>query len=235
MIIACPPSKCRATIRPVRPVRFCPSHLRIALRDAGGAPVVGAAVTFEASSGAQLSNAATVTDANGQAETLVRLQNAEGITLVRADAPAVASSSGNFRTPLGCFVAIQFPEVPAGRRRQARQWIVHHRTERRSAYGLGRDAPLPSKPRRTWALPMVPPIRQPSISSSPPTVPPIPRAPRPATASLPFPIPGSRWPISGAPPNSPAAPMWKWPHRFRRRSPISWRKALRCCYPSPCP
>ena len=37
-----------------------------------------------------------VTDANGQAETLVRLQNAEGVTLVRADAPAVAFSPVTF-------------------------------------------------------------------------------------------------------------------------------------------
>ena len=42
-------------------------------------PVVGAAVTFEASSGAQLSAASAVTDANGLAETLVRLQSTEGI------------------------------------------------------------------------------------------------------------------------------------------------------------
>ena len=42
-----------------------------------------------------------VTDANGQAETLVRLQNAEGITLVRADAPARRIHSGDFRTALG--------------------------------------------------------------------------------------------------------------------------------------
>ena len=78
------------------PGALLPLALRIALRDAAGAPVVGAAVTFEASSGAQLSTAATVTDANGQAETLVRLQSGEGVTLVRADAPAVASSPVTF-------------------------------------------------------------------------------------------------------------------------------------------
>ena len=62
-----------------------------------------------------------------------------------------------------------------------------------------------------------------------------PRAPRPATASLPSPIPASRWSISGVRPNSPAAPMWKWPRRLRRRSRISWRKARRCCSRSRCP
>jgi len=78
------------------PGALLPLALRIALRDAAGAPVVGAAVTFEASSGAQVSNAASITDANGQAETMVRLQNAEGVTLVRADAPGVASTSVTF-------------------------------------------------------------------------------------------------------------------------------------------
>src|SRR5207344_317969 len=78
------------------PGALLPLVLRIALRDAAGAPVVGAGVTFEASSGAQLSNPATLTDANGQAETLVRLQNAEGVTLVRADASGVASSPITF-------------------------------------------------------------------------------------------------------------------------------------------
>src|SRR5260370_18064370 len=71
-------------------------RLRIALSATAGDPVVGAPVTFEASSGAQLSTAAAVTDANGQAETRVRLQNAEGVTLVRADAPAVAFSPVTF-------------------------------------------------------------------------------------------------------------------------------------------
>ncbi|MCX6628563.1 MAG: hypothetical protein NTW28_13130, partial [Candidatus Solibacter sp.] len=73
------------------PGAVLPVALRVALRDTAGDPVVGAAVTFEASSsGVQLSIATAVTDANGQAETLVRLPGSEGVTLVRADAPAVA-------------------------------------------------------------------------------------------------------------------------------------------------
>jgi uncharacterized protein (TIGR03437 family) len=69
------------------PGAMLPLALRVALRDADGAPVVGAAVTFEASSsGALLSTATAVTDANGQAETLVRLPNSEGVTLVTANA-----------------------------------------------------------------------------------------------------------------------------------------------------
>ena len=78
------------------PGALLPLALRVALRDAAGDPVVGAAVTFEASSGAQLSTASALTDANGQAETLVRLQNAEGVTLVRADAPGVAFNPVTF-------------------------------------------------------------------------------------------------------------------------------------------
>ena len=78
------------------PGALLPVALRIALRDAAGDPVVGAAVTFEASSGAQLSTASALTDANGLAETLIRLQNAEGVTLVRADAPGVAFNPVTF-------------------------------------------------------------------------------------------------------------------------------------------
>lgn len=78
------------------PGAVLPLTLRIALRDTAGDPVVGAAVTFQASSGAQLSAAAAVTDANGQAETSVRLQNAQGVTLVLADAPGVASGPVTF-------------------------------------------------------------------------------------------------------------------------------------------
>jgi len=70
--------------------------LQVALLDAAGDPVVGAAVSFQASSGAQLTTVSTVTDANGQAATQVRLPSAEGVTLVRADGPSVASSPVTF-------------------------------------------------------------------------------------------------------------------------------------------
>ena len=58
-----------------------------------------------------------MTDANGQAETWVRLQNAEGITLVRADcARRSRQYSGDLRAALGGFLARQLPEIPADRR-----------------------------------------------------------------------------------------------------------------------
>ena len=92
------------------PGAVLPLALRVALRDAAGDPVVGAAVTFEASSGAQLSAATAVTDANGQAETLVRLPSAEGVTLVRADAPAVASSPVTFGLRSAASSLANFPK-----------------------------------------------------------------------------------------------------------------------------
>jgi len=92
------------------PGAVLPLALRIALRDATGDPVVGVAVTFEASSGAQLSAATAVTDANGQAETLVRLPSAEGVTLVRADASAVASSPVTFGLRSAASSLTNFPK-----------------------------------------------------------------------------------------------------------------------------
>ena len=92
------------------PGALLPLALRIALRDAAGDPVVGAAVTFEASSGAQLSTASALTDANGLAETLVRLQNAEGVTLVRADAPGVAFTPVTFGLRSAAAALSNFPK-----------------------------------------------------------------------------------------------------------------------------
>jgi uncharacterized protein (TIGR03437 family) len=80
------------------PGALLPLALRVALRDSAGGPVVGAVVTFAASAAsgkAQLSAATAVTDANGQAETLVRLPSTTGVTLVTADA-VVASHSVTF-------------------------------------------------------------------------------------------------------------------------------------------
>ena len=92
------------------PGALLPLALRIALRDAAGDPVVGAAVTFEASSGAQLSTASSLTDASGLAETLVRLQNAEGVTLVRADAPGVAFTPVTFGLRSAAAALSNFPK-----------------------------------------------------------------------------------------------------------------------------
>jgi uncharacterized protein (TIGR03437 family) len=91
------------------PGALLPVSLRVALRDTVGNPVVGAAVTFEASSGAQLSTASAVTDASGQTETLVRLPNAVGATGVVARAPGVALSSVTFYLLSAASTLANFP------------------------------------------------------------------------------------------------------------------------------
>jgi uncharacterized protein (TIGR03437 family) len=93
------------------PGALLPVSLRVALRDAAGNPVVGAAVNFAASSGAQLSAAAATTDANGQAETFVRLQTTSGVTLVTADAPAVASGPVTFGLRSAAAALSNFPKA----------------------------------------------------------------------------------------------------------------------------
>jgi uncharacterized protein (TIGR03437 family) len=93
------------------PGALLPLSLRVALRDAAGDPVVGVAVTFQASSGAQLSASSAVTDANGLAETFVRMQNTEGVTLVRADAPSAASAPVTFALRSAASTLSNFPKL----------------------------------------------------------------------------------------------------------------------------
>src|SRR5206468_1905337 len=68
------------------PGALLPISLRVAMKDSTGNPVAGATVTFQASSGAQVLTSSAVSDANGLAETFVRLQKAEGIALVDVNA-----------------------------------------------------------------------------------------------------------------------------------------------------
>jgi uncharacterized protein (TIGR03437 family) len=93
------------------PGALLPVSLRIALADAAGTPVAGAAVAFQASAGAQLSATNVVTDAAGRAETFVRLPTAEGVVLVTANAPGVAQVPVTFsaiaqKTSLSNFPAV---------------------------------------------------------------------------------------------------------------------------------
>ena len=78
------------------PGSLLPISLRVALRDSSGNAVVGAPVTFQASSGAQMTAASVLSDSNGLAESFVRLPLAEGIVLVDVEAPAVAQSGVTF-------------------------------------------------------------------------------------------------------------------------------------------
>jgi uncharacterized protein (TIGR03437 family) len=93
------------------PGALLPISLRVALKDATGNPVAGAAVTFEASSGAQVLTPSTVSDVNGLAETYVRLQGAEGIALVNANAPAVASAPVSFGVRASASTLSNFPKL----------------------------------------------------------------------------------------------------------------------------
>ncbi len=97
------------------PGALLPVSLRVALRDAAGDAVVGAAVSFQASSGAQLTVASAVSDAKGMAETFVRLPGAVGVTLVTANAPAVASSPITFNLLSAASALANYPApVQAG-------------------------------------------------------------------------------------------------------------------------
>jgi uncharacterized protein (TIGR03437 family) len=93
------------------PGALLPISLRVSLTDSSGNPVVGASVTFQASSGAQVLTATAATDANGLAETLVRLPSTEGIALVNVDAPGVASSPVTFQVRSSASSLTNFPKL----------------------------------------------------------------------------------------------------------------------------
>jgi uncharacterized protein (TIGR03437 family) len=94
------------------PGALLPVALQIALRDPSGNAVVGAAVTFQASSGAQLTATSSVSDSNGLAQTQVRLPNATGVTLVTANAPGVASAPVTFNLLSAAMSLPNFPILP---------------------------------------------------------------------------------------------------------------------------
>src|SRR5205823_5462658 len=85
--------------------------LRVALHDTAGIAVTGASVTFEASSGAKVLRASAVTNAAGEAETLLRLQSLEGIALVRADASGIASAPVTFSVRSAASTLSNFPKL----------------------------------------------------------------------------------------------------------------------------
>jgi uncharacterized protein (TIGR03437 family) len=94
------------------PGALLPRSMRIALLDASGTPVVGAAVAFTASPGAQLSAATAVTDSSGQAETFVRLPSAQGVTGVNANS-SIAQSSVTFYAIAAASTLAGFPQAQA--------------------------------------------------------------------------------------------------------------------------
>ena len=92
------------------PGALLPLSLRIALRDAAGNPVAGAAVQFAASSGSLLTTSA-VTDAGGTAETWLRQPPQEIVTLVNVSAPGVASSPVTFAVRSAASSLSNFPKM----------------------------------------------------------------------------------------------------------------------------
>lgn len=93
------------------PGALLPVPFQVALLDSSGDPVVGAPVTFQASSpGAQLSTTSTVTDAAGQASTYLRLPATAGVTGVTAQS-AFAQSAVTFYAMSAAAGITNFPAV----------------------------------------------------------------------------------------------------------------------------
>jgi uncharacterized protein (TIGR03437 family) len=95
------------------PGGLLPRSLRIALRDSSGGAVAGATVTFQGSPGAQVMAASAVTDANGQAETWVRLPAQESIVLINADSPGIAQTSVTFSVRSAASSLSNYPKLLA--------------------------------------------------------------------------------------------------------------------------
>jgi uncharacterized protein (TIGR03437 family) len=106
-----PISKIQGDNQTGAPGTLLPISLRVALRDSAGAPVIGAQVTFQASSGAQVTVASALSDGTGQAQTLVRLPAGEGIALVDVEAPAVAQSGVTFAVRAAAAGLANFPNL----------------------------------------------------------------------------------------------------------------------------
>ncbi len=92
------------------PGALLPAPIQVALLDASGAPVVGAPVIFQASMGAGLSVSATVTDANGQAATYVRLPGTSGTVGVTAQSP-MAQTAVTFYAVAAASSLANYPNV----------------------------------------------------------------------------------------------------------------------------
>ena len=133
----------------------------------------------------------------------------------------------DLRTALGGVHAVQFPE--AASRPGTPNWATARPPSRKRVRCSRRSPPscATTRPAANWDLPTAPPIRRRSISSSPATVPPIPRESRPATASSPIRIRASNSSISGARRSSRAARMSRWRPPPRPPSQTWWRRVRR--------
>ncbi|HXB70741.1 MAG TPA: Ig-like domain-containing protein [Candidatus Acidoferrales bacterium] len=111
-----PISKIQGDNQTGAPGTLLPLALRVVLRDGAGNPVTGAPVSFQASSGAQVTTPITTTDATGQAQTFLRLPSAEGIALVDVETPpqngvTVAQSGVTFAVRAAAAGLSNFPNL----------------------------------------------------------------------------------------------------------------------------
>ncbi len=88
-----------------------PIRLRVAVRQASGNPVIGAAVQFTPSPGGQVVSSTSVTDNAGVAEATVRLPNREGLALVTAESARVVATFSLRATELDLANVPRFPQV----------------------------------------------------------------------------------------------------------------------------
>jgi len=79
-------TKVRGDAQSGAPGTRLPIPLRVNLRDESGSPLVGVAVAFAASPGAEVSPRSVATDINGDAESTLRLPSGSGIALATAEA-----------------------------------------------------------------------------------------------------------------------------------------------------
>ena len=79
-------TKVRGDAQSGAPGTRLPIPLRVNVRDESGSPLVGVAVAFAASPGAEISPRSASTDINGDAESLLRLPSGAGIALATAEA-----------------------------------------------------------------------------------------------------------------------------------------------------
>ena len=159
---ACLRSKCKATIRPA------PGCAAAAVAAGGAARCRrrsrgGRAGDVRGVRGAQLSAATAVTDAAGQAETLVRLQDAGGVTGVIAGAPGVADPVTFYVRAVASRSRISRNSGRPAISRSAGKG-PSHRAKGRAADGRGVDPAIPPESRRT-ACPTARRIRRRSTSS----------------------------------------------------------------------
>jgi uncharacterized protein (TIGR03437 family) len=100
------------------PAAVLPQSLKIAVLDDSGNAAAGIPVSFSASPGAQIVSPSALTDGNGQAEAMLRLQPSDGVALATAQAgrQVVTFSAQAVHSSLAGFPSFtQVADVPLGK------------------------------------------------------------------------------------------------------------------------